>query len=88
MIPTRERCGLCHQISPIGFWVPNDVWRTVVHPHYADSIHCLRCFTDRADEKLVEWDKEIKFYPVSRLTHLRDVRGIVVGAVNAEGAER
>lgn len=69
-IPTREICGLCHRVSAVGFWVPNDVWSEVVHPHYIASIHCLSCFVERADEKLVEWDSVIKFYPVSLRTHI------------------
>lgn len=68
---TRERCGLCHHISPIGFWVPNEIWDAVVHPHYHEAIHCLQCFTDRADAKLIEWDRDIQFYPVSFVAHLR-----------------
>lgn len=76
MIPTRERCGLCHAISPVGFWVPDETWAAVVHPSHLHTIHCLRCFTDRADEKLIPWDRDIKFYPVSRATHLADVRGM------------
>ena len=75
MIPTRERCGVCHHISPVGFWVPNEIWEAVVHPHYIAAIHCLNCFTSRADEKLIPWDKAIKFYPISFHTHLSAVRG-------------
>lgn len=69
-IPTRERCAACHRISPIGFFVPNEIWEVVVHPSLQDSILCLSCFTSRADEKLIPWDKEILFFPVSFYTHL------------------
>lgn len=68
--PHREICGLCHRVSPVGFWVPNDVWTSVVHISQREVIHCLSCFIERADEKLVEWDKEIKFFPVSVRSHL------------------
>ena len=67
--PHREICSLCYEISRVGFWVPNDVWRAAIHKHYQNSIICLQCFTRLADEKSVEWDKEIKFYPVSWITH-------------------
>lgn len=68
----REICCLCHEVSRVGFWVPNDVWEASVHRHYITSVICLRCFTRQADERSVEWDKEIKFYPVSWIAHARD----------------
>lgn len=71
--PHREICGLCHRVSPVGFWVPNDIWEAVVHSHYLHSIHCLSCFIERADEKLINWSKEIKFYPVSLRSHIDEV---------------
>lgn len=67
--PHREICGLCHEISRVGFWVPNKVWAATVHEHFRESIICLRCFTRLADEKQVQWDAGIKFYPVSWITH-------------------
>jgi hypothetical protein len=73
-IPTREICGLCHRVSPVGFWVPNDVWAEVVHPHYRESVHCLSCFIERADEKLVKWDRVITFRPTSLRTHIEACR--------------
>lgn len=66
--PHREICALCHEVSRVGFLVPDDIWRAAVHPHYQNSIICLRCFTRWADEKGVEWDRLIKFYPVSFIT--------------------
>ena len=70
-IATRERCQMCHQISSVGFWVPDETWKASVHPHFENSILCIRCFSSQADEKLVEWDREIKFYPVSLVTHFQ-----------------
>lgn len=75
-IPTRERCQACDQVSAIGFWVPNEMWAEVVHPHFRDSVLCVNCFISRADEKLIDWSAEIKFWPVSLAAHLRDVREI------------
>lgn len=67
---TRELCALCHEVSRVGFRVPDNVW-VVVAPHgHENSNVCLRCFTRIADEKRVEWDKNIKFYPVSWLSHI------------------
>ena len=67
---TREVCGLCHRIHPIGFHVPGEIWEAAVHPRYRDTIHCLSCFIERADEKLLPWDEHIQFWPVSLRTHL------------------
>ncbi len=67
--PHREICSLCYEISRVGFWVPDDIWKAAIHRHFQNSIICLRCFTRLADEKSVEWDKEIKFYPVSWIKH-------------------
>ena len=71
MIPTRERCQACHQISPVGFHVPDTMWRAVVHPHFQNSILCLPCFISRADEKLIDWSAVITLYPVSLASHLQ-----------------
>jgi hypothetical protein len=66
---TREICTLCYEINRVGFWVPDKIWQAVVPKGYEYNILCLRCFTRIADEKAIEWDKEIKFYPVSWTTH-------------------
>ena len=65
----REICSLCHEISRVGFWVPDEIWKKVVHTSKMNDIICLRCFTRLADEKSIQWDEEIKFYPVSQKTH-------------------
>jgi len=77
MIPTREVCSSCGNIIKIGFHVPNKIWKKVVHPSNLNNILCLECFTRKADEKLIEWDKEIKFYPVSFYTHLSRIGKLV-----------
>lgn len=71
--PHREICGLCNRVSPVGFWVPDEIWKTSVHQSRINDIHCLSCFIERADEKLIDWSKEIKFYPVSLIGHIRDL---------------
>lgn len=78
MIPTRERCQMCHRYSPIGFHVPDWLWQLAVHPHWQNSILCLGCFIQGADEKLLRWDRHITFYPVSLASHLEEVRGVEV----------
>ena len=65
---SREICKLCYHVNVIGFSVPDDVWEMVVPPHVRSSVVCLSCFTRLGDEKLVQWDREIEFYPVSMAT--------------------
>lgn len=67
-LTTREHCGRCHRVSPVGFWVPNDIWRAVAG-RWLDSILCIMCFAALGDEKHVVWESGIKFYPVSYATH-------------------
>lgn len=69
-IATRERCGVCHNVSPIGFHVPDDVWLRAVPDYFRHTVLCLRCFTSFADERMLAWDREIEFFPVSLRTHL------------------
>lgn len=69
----REICGICHRAVKVGFYVPDDIWKSVVHPSKINDIHCLSCFTERADEKLIAWDREIEFYPVSLKTHIESI---------------
>lgn len=67
-MPTREICKSCGRVSPLGFTVPDEVWRAAVGDY--DHVLCILCFAQRADESLIEWDKEIEFYPVSLRTHI------------------
>ena len=71
--PHREICSLCHRVVAVGFHVPDDIWKVVVHQSRLHDIHCLACFIERADEKLIQWDMGISFYPVSFWTHQRSV---------------
>ncbi len=70
MIPTRERCKVCNRISAVGFWVPNKIWEVSIPKYLQESVLCINCFVSFADEKLIEWDDEIKFFPVSLASHL------------------
>ena len=70
-ICTREICAACQKISPVNFSVPNDIWKIVVHPSLQNDILCLMCFILRADEKLIEWDKDIQLFPISLATIIK-----------------
>lgn len=75
-LPSRERCACCKRYSPVGFSVPNAIWDLVVANEFYHSILCVSCFADMGDERLVEWDTEIEFYPVSLATHARLALGL------------
>lgn len=68
---TREICKACWKINRIGFIVPNEIWNKSVPNFFKNKVLCLDCFTTFADEAGIEWDKDIKFFPVSFLTHLK-----------------
>jgi len=70
----REICSLCYEVERVGFWVPDEIWELAVHRSQINDIICLSCFTRLADERRVQWDEEIKFYPVSFITVQKDVQ--------------
>lgn len=85
---TREVCGLCGRVSAVGFHVPDAIWRAVMGD--SQAIACVGCFTRRADEKYVEWDRDIQFYPVSKRTHreaLQEPLYRVESVTTSEGPE-
>lgn len=70
----REICSRCHEVSRVGFAVPNDVWERATHHSERNAIICLACFTKLADERGVEWDRDIKLFPVSWIALMRTTR--------------
>ena len=67
---TREICKICYQINRVGFDVPETIWKQAIPIQFQNHVVCLNCFTRLADEQMLHWDKQIKFYPVSMATHL------------------
>jgi hypothetical protein len=70
---TREICSVCGNVVRIGFYVPDDIWSNIIPYKKRNDNYCLDCFTKIADETLIEWDKSIKFFPVSLKTHLSKI---------------
>lgn len=66
---SRETCKICYRANAVGFRVPDEVWRQAVPEPKQNGVVCLACFTMLADERGVEWDREIEFFPVSLVTH-------------------
>lgn len=75
--PTREICRLCWSVIRVGFTVPDGIWTAAMRPHLyhrpVDLIACLACFSRLADERGVEWDRDIEFFPISQVAHRRFV---------------
>ena len=74
MAMSREICKLCHRVNPVGFAVSDQTWKVVVPEHVVDKVVCLSCFVRLADEKMIFWDLDIEFFPVSLMSHYEFMR--------------
>lgn len=77
---SREICKICFHPNPIGFHVPNEIWKAAIPDYYQKNIVCIMCFARLADERLIQWDNDIELYPVSFVTHLGPIHGIDMDA--------
>ena len=64
---TRESCNRCNRISPVGFYSP--LWASVAGQRWEHDILCILCFAAIGDERHIQWEEGIEFYPVSYATH-------------------
>jgi hypothetical protein len=71
---SREICKICFRANPVGFTVPDEIWRDVIPTELQSDVVCISCFARLADEKLVPWDLQIELYPVSMHTFLGFVK--------------
>lgn len=55
--------------GPVGFHASSEAWTAVAGNHWEHSILCIMCFAALGDEKHIEWEEGITFYPVSYATH-------------------
>ena len=76
--PHRQICSACNREYSIDFSVPNYIWVSAVHGSQLDNLICLDCFTRMADTRFVEWEKDIKFHPVSLINHIRKFKNIIL----------
>lgn len=51
----RETCKRCWRENPVGFSVPDDVWRVVVPTRHTNHVLCLNCFDRYATRRGVDW---------------------------------
>ena len=75
MLLSREICRICFRANPVGFTVPDEIWKAAIPPEHLSSVVCMSCFARLADEKLIPWDRDIEFYPVSMYSHLMEIKG-------------
>lgn len=62
----REVCKRCWRENPVGFSVPNDVWRAAVPARHTNNVLCLLCFDRYATRRGVDWGLRggVEFFPV------------------------
>jgi hypothetical protein len=70
---SREIYKMCFRVNPVGFAVPDEIWREIILPEYQSKVVCISYFARLADEKLIPWDSDIVLYPVSMHSHLEKV---------------
>jgi hypothetical protein len=86
MILGSEWCQNCGRPSGTGFRVPDGVWAAALPPALHDTTLCIVCFADFADHRLVEWDQDIEFFPVSLRYTARLQGAEIVRAPTVTGA--
>lgn len=69
----RAFCSICNEVCTVDIWVPCEVWRAALHKDHWNGYVCVRCFTRNADERGVDWSKDIQFFPQSRVAFDREV---------------
>ena len=62
---SREICKICYHVNAVGFHVPDRIWEAIIPRKFQRGVVCLSCFTRLGDEKIVAWDDDIQFFPVS-----------------------
>ena len=56
----RQRCRVCKCRDKFNFYVPDRVWREIVPREYLDTVVCLPCFDELAQERNVDYSEEIE----------------------------
>lgn len=67
-----DECEICHRPINIPFHVPDDVWNEVIPIKLRDKHVCLSCFITKANTFLIEWEKDIEFFPKSLVTEMKE----------------
>ena len=63
-VPTRSKCQNCKKVMVLYFIVPNELWYQLIKSSERSMEICIDCFASKGDEKMIDWSKDIKFYPL------------------------
>lgn len=70
--PHRQLCTICQGVCRVDFLVSDEIWYAAMpKPHWNDPV-CINCFTHNAEERGVEWCKDIELTPCSRMRYERE----------------
>lgn len=62
--PNEQRCKRCGAVDGLEFRVAPKIWKAVAGPEWTnsdyDSVLCLRCFDQLADEKSVDYARFVE----------------------------
>lgn len=83
---TREWCNCCNNYSPVSFHVPDEIWNEVTMGKFQRL--CIMCFAKRADERLIDWAKDIQFFPFSLKNESNEIREALEELVHLHGCEQ
>lgn len=64
----RETCKRCWRENPIGFSVPDEMWRAVVPARHIDNVLCPVCFDRYATKRGIDWTGQCEFFAVAGAT--------------------
>jgi len=51
----KQTCKVCGQVQELEFYVPDEIWESVVPKKFAQTAMCLRCFDRFAKEAGVDY---------------------------------
>ena len=56
----QQRCKVCGYRDKFNFYVPDDIWQSIVPIKYQKRVVCLACFDDFAQKKGVDYSTSLK----------------------------
>ena len=58
--PRQLTCKVCHRPEKFDFYVPDEVWVSVVPIEYQGKVVCLCCFDDFAKDKDINYSRALQ----------------------------
>ena len=56
----RQKCRVCRCEDKFNFYVPDEVWRSVVPAEYQNKVVCLPCFDELARKAGIDYSDSIQ----------------------------